>query len=222
MSSVWPFGDLRSLKEMASDPACALELGKAAEHIVCADLIMQGLRAYLSDQGLPYDIVIDMNGRLIRVQVKAACYPKNVNASGRAKRIAYTFAVRKRGKNGARNLSNQDCDLLALVGLDIGKVAYFPIEMAAQSIQLSPPGILPETRTWRGGWLRTIDQWPITDALIGPSAYSKVSRRDDPTHCKHGHEYAVTGFYKGKACAECARIGANEYNRRRREERGAA
>lgn len=31
-------------------PARALEVGKAAEHLVCAELILQGHRAFLSDQ----------------------------------------------------------------------------------------------------------------------------------------------------------------------------
>jgi hypothetical protein len=42
-----------------STPDRALELGKAAEHIVCADLILAGYRAFLADQGLPYDVVFD-------------------------------------------------------------------------------------------------------------------------------------------------------------------
>ena len=35
-----------------------LELGKAAEHLVVADLILSGYRAYLTEQGLPYDVVV--------------------------------------------------------------------------------------------------------------------------------------------------------------------
>ena len=63
----------KNLLELASNPSNALEIGKAAEHLVCADLIIQGYRAYLSDQGLPYDAVVDVSGHLIRVQIKSAC-----------------------------------------------------------------------------------------------------------------------------------------------------
>ena len=66
--------DARPEREMTSDD---LELGKAAEHLVCADLIMQGYRAFLSDQGLPYDILVDVQGVFVRVQVKATRKPKN-------------------------------------------------------------------------------------------------------------------------------------------------
>jgi hypothetical protein len=32
-----------------------LQTGKAAEHLVCCDLILQGYSAFLADAGLPYD-----------------------------------------------------------------------------------------------------------------------------------------------------------------------
>lgn len=195
-----------------------LEIGKAAEHLVCADLILSGYRAFLSDQGLPYDIVIDLGDRLIRVQVKGCQQPRNVNASGRNERLAYNFSVRRRGKNGSKRLDNGLCDIVAMVALDIRIVAYMPIELAGQTVQLSPPGDPPPTRTWRGGWSRAVDQWPLKDALSGPSAYKKTLRRENPTHCKHGHEYAVTGFVNGKSCAECNRISSRERQRRIRKE----
>ncbi len=58
---------MKKINESISD----LEVGKAAEHLVVADLILSGYRAYLTDQGLPYDVVVDVGGRLYRVQVKA-------------------------------------------------------------------------------------------------------------------------------------------------------
>lgn len=46
-----------------------LEIGKAAEHLVCADLILQGHKAFLADQGLSYNVVLDYKNKLWRVQV---------------------------------------------------------------------------------------------------------------------------------------------------------
>ena len=46
-----------------------LQIGKAGEHLACFDLISQGYHAFLSDQGLPYDIVLDIDGELRRIQV---------------------------------------------------------------------------------------------------------------------------------------------------------
>ncbi|ACL57460.1 hypothetical protein [Methylobacterium nodulans] len=129
------------LRRLAKGGANALDIGKAAEHLVCADLILSGYRCYLSDQGLSYDIVVDVEVRLIRVQVKATCFPSNMNARGRAERIGYTFHVRKRGKLArGRRLSEEHCDLVALVALDIQAVAYLPLREVGQCCQLMPPG----------------------------------------------------------------------------------
>ncbi len=129
------------LRRLAKGGHGALDLGKAAEHLVCADLIPAGYRCYLSDQGLSYDLVVDVASRLIRVQVKATCFPSNMNARGRAERIGYTFHVRKRGKNakGVR-LNAEHCDVVALVALDIQAIAYLPLQEVGQCCQLMAPG----------------------------------------------------------------------------------
>lgn len=36
-----------------------LQIGKAGEHLVCCDLLTHGFNAFLSDQGLPFDVVTD-------------------------------------------------------------------------------------------------------------------------------------------------------------------
>lgn len=129
------------LRTLACNPNAAIELGKAAEHLVCADLILQGYRAFLSDQGLPYDVVVDLSGRLIRIQVKASCFARDMNRAGRNVRTVYSFWVRRRGKNGDQRLSNTDCDVVALVALDIRAVAYLPIQSVGTTFQIVPPGI---------------------------------------------------------------------------------
>lgn len=48
-----------------------MQAGKAGEYLVCADLILKGFVAYPSEQGLPYDVVLDCGGKLLKVQVKA-------------------------------------------------------------------------------------------------------------------------------------------------------
>jgi hypothetical protein len=78
-----------------------LELGKAAEHLVCADLILRGYRAFLSDQGLPYDVLVEAGQRLVRIQVKATRGPKNPQP-GMRRSIGYFFNLRRAGKAGRR------------------------------------------------------------------------------------------------------------------------
>jgi hypothetical protein len=142
-----------------------LDVGKAAEHLVCADLLLAGRCAYLSDQGLPYDVVVDVDGRLIRLQVKATMAPTNINASGRHARLCYSFSARRRGKNGWKRLSCADCDIIALVALDLRVVAYIVLHRAGQTIQLAPPAGIRSLSKNRVRWGGTIDQYPFSHAL---------------------------------------------------------
>lgn len=139
----------------------ALEIGKAAEHLVCTDLILSGHKAFLSDQGMSYDVVLDHGGRLIRIQVKSTL---NAKIHPSIKTPFYMFHVRRAGKGGKRVLSNNEFDLLALVALDIRTVAYIPInDRVLQCINLREPGGIPQKlkRLAR----RNIDQYPVDSAL---------------------------------------------------------
>ncbi len=156
--------DLMKLRELASNPASALEIGKAAEHLVVADLTLQGYRAFLTDQGLPYDVIVDIGGRLIRMQVKAACFARNVNMRGRSERTAYTFYVRKIGKLGKNRLKDEHCDLVALVGLDVGAIGYLPLSEAGMTCQLMPPGFIFKGR-YKRNKSTSIDKMPFIEAL---------------------------------------------------------
>ncbi|MCY9513282.1 group I intron-associated PD-(D/E)XK endonuclease [Paenibacillus apiarius] len=100
-----------------------LQIGKAGEHLVCADLIAQGYNAFLSDQGLPYDVVVDLNGRMIRVQVKTTT---SLVFYAHAKDV-YRFGTR-RAKNSRAPVREKDVDYFAFVALDIRKIAYIPIK----------------------------------------------------------------------------------------------
>lgn len=132
-----------------------LAIGKAGEHIVCADLLINGFDAFLSDQGMPYDLLLDDGVRFYKVQVKTCMKARNVNSQGRTKRIAYNFSVRRKGKKGYSRLSNKDCDIVALVALDISQIAYILIDHAPQTLNLSPPGC-------NLGHMPAIDQFPIS------------------------------------------------------------
>ena len=143
-------------------PDRALEVGKAAEHLVCADLILAGHRAFLTDQGLPYDVVFDHRGRLLRVQVKATANPRPVpNRPGSGP--SYQFRIRRAGKGSKRIIGNDEFDMMALVALDIRQVAYMPIgPKVLQNIHLRVPN-------WPGGHGNksrgNIDEYPIEKAL---------------------------------------------------------
>lgn len=142
----------------------ALEIGKAAEHLVVADLLLAGHRAFLTDQGLPYDVVFDNRGRLLRVQVKSSMKSRPVpGRPGSA--LSYMFHVRRAGKGAKRLIGNDEFDLLALVALDIRVIAYLPITSAVlQTIHLREPGC---ASTHPNRKRENIDQFPVEKALEG-------------------------------------------------------
>lgn len=100
-----------------------LQIGKAGEYLVCADLILKGLIAYPSEQGLPYDIVCDNGSKLIRVQVKTTTGPRIIPQRSKDS-YAYIFGIRRHGKNHQAIYGSNEVDVFALVCIDTKKVGY--------------------------------------------------------------------------------------------------
>ncbi len=141
-----------------------LSLGTAAEHLVCAELILKGYTAYLTGQGCAYDIAIDLNGQMVRVQVKATsklrAVPQRI-----ADTPAYLWHVRRAGKGGKRLYGAKEFDILALVAIDIKTVAYFDVtDKIKQCVILHPPNTVGRCRNFK---LKNIDQYPFLEALNG-------------------------------------------------------
>jgi hypothetical protein len=112
-----------------------LQLGKAGEHLVCADLILQGFNAFPSDQGVPFDIVVENNNQLKKIQVKSTskmCTVKidNKNSSQYDLQL-YRFNTR-RGKGAVGRTLINEIDFHAFVALDtktIWKILKFLISI---------------------------------------------------------------------------------------------
>ena len=100
-----------------------LQIGKAAEHLVCADLLLQGIVACLADAGMPYDVLVDTGERRLRVQVKSSRQPYTHPKKGGA---VYRFGTRK-GRHYGR-IPIGSIDVLAFVALDTKKIAYVQAE----------------------------------------------------------------------------------------------
>ena len=110
-----------------------LQIGKAGEYLVCADLILQGFITFPSEQGLHYDVVVDCNGKLIRMQVKTT---KEYVARPQRKTVipSYLFQCRRCGKGGRKSYSNEDIDVMAFVALKDRVIGYLPIKKVRQTM----------------------------------------------------------------------------------------
>ena len=112
-----------------------LQIGKAGEYIVCADIIIKGLVCYPSEQGLPYDVVIDNGSRLLKCQVKTTTAPRKIPQRFKDS-YAYIFNVKRHGRNNVKRYQENDVDLFALVELETKTVAYIKNEEMPDTLNL--------------------------------------------------------------------------------------
>lgn len=113
------------MKEPRVLPKDCLRIGKAGEHLVLYDLLLQGYESFLTSQGMGYDIVVDLEGNLIRLQVKATLgiMPSRWRHDHQKGRI-YQFCTKYNGRNSKHCYENGDFDGWAFAMLDIKEVAY--------------------------------------------------------------------------------------------------
>lgn len=112
-----------------------LQIGKAGEYLVCADLIMKGFIAFPSEQGLPYDVIMDNGKRLLRIQVKSTAKPRIIPQRAK-KSQAYIFNVKRHGKNNSQRYDDSEVDVFALVCLDTRKVGYLRNDDMPETLNL--------------------------------------------------------------------------------------
>lgn len=145
--------------------ARAFPSGKAAEHLVCADLLLQGYNTFLAGESLPYDLVVEVDNALLRLQVKSTLKMYKVHRKA-CTRLAYIFRVGRQRPNGTSTLTQKDCDIVALCALDIRKIAYLRVEDVGFTVRLWHPEQIPTRRvTARGLRISTFVDFPFTDAL---------------------------------------------------------
>ena len=160
-----------------------MQIGKAGEYLVCADLIFKGFIAFPSEQGLPYDVVADCNGKLIRIQVKTTRESRKISQRENDT-PACLFHVRRCGKGGRQSYSERDIDVFALVDLETKDIGYVFVSDASQTMIL-------RSSKYRGKYFNEV--MTIRAALI-------MSMRDS------GKTYGEISEATGVALATIARI----------------
>ena len=101
-----------------------LQIGKAGEYLVCADLIMKGFIAFPSEQGLPYDVLLDNGDKLLKVQVKTTEKPRLITQERINPVPVYSFSIKRAGNGGKTRYGLDEIDLFALVCLDTMSIGY--------------------------------------------------------------------------------------------------
>ena len=140
-----------------------LQTGKAGEHLVCFDLIMQGYNVFLADQGLPFDIILEKDSKLLRIQVKSTLHLVTyTNAHS-----VYRFGLRQGAGNKSRARTADEVDYYAFVALDIKKIAYIPIKnllgkttktnVIKQTVDFKTKSIEHKGRVYSNGTIRKVE-----------------------------------------------------------------
>lgn len=112
-----------------------MQIGKAGEYLVCADLILKGFIAFPSEQGLPYDVLLDTGDKLLKVQVKTTTGLR-VTPQRKHKFRSYIFNIKRHGKNNKQYYSLKEVDLFGLVCLDTKNVGYIENSKMPTSINI--------------------------------------------------------------------------------------
>ncbi len=102
------------------------QIGKAGEHLVCCDLIMQGFNAFLADQGLLFDVLVEHDGVIKRMQVKTTTKIRKRTDSRKPPCAVYKFQTR-RGRGNKSTIKAGEVDCYAFVAIDTRSVAYMSI-----------------------------------------------------------------------------------------------
>ena len=114
-----------------------LQIGKAGEYLVCADLILKGHVAFPSEQGLSFDVVLSVKNKLYKLQIKTTRKPKPIPQ--RMNRTdKYIFNVRRCGKGGRSFYQEGDVDIFALVALDTKAIGYIKASEVKQTMFFMP------------------------------------------------------------------------------------
>ena len=114
-----------------------IQAGKVGEYLVCADLILKGYIAFPSEQGLHYDVVLAIENKLYKVQVKATRKPIPV-PQRKNRTEKYCINIRRCGKGGRKSYRKNDVDIFALVALDTKTIGYIKANEAKQTMFFLP------------------------------------------------------------------------------------
>lgn len=99
--------------------------------------MLHGYDCFHAAQGMPYDLIADVGGRLLRVQVKTTRRPENLSQRN-INALAYRFWVSRCGNGGKERYSPADVDLFALVALDTKQVGYLSAARMPRTLFVRP------------------------------------------------------------------------------------
>jgi hypothetical protein len=134
-----------------------IEAGRVGEIICLLRLAKMGIESEIVNLGTS-DIVSFAYGYTWRIQVKSSQIKSN---GGNGRSPGYQFCVSK-GLNPKRSLTEEDCDIVALVGIPQERVLFAPVSMFKnkKTKRLKPVDYLEPDLEWTS-WVECMDKFDI-------------------------------------------------------------
>lgn len=153
-------------------PLDTLAIGAAGEFLTCADLIMNGYRAWQAPQSFSYDVIADIEGRLLRFSVKSTRKPTKRPGRVNAKE-AYRFhlcrnqRMASKLKSDVRAYTDLQTDIIVVVALDTKQIGYIAVKSAPTTLEIEAPHGLNGSAIFgpRDTKLRSFDSFSLQTAL---------------------------------------------------------
>lgn len=132
-------------------------LGRVAEFLACAAICEMGYRA-IHAPGAGYDVLVDDLEGIWRLQVKAASKSDQrvYRGSAQVEKSAHVDGnLRRRFRRAA---TQDDCDVIALVAMDLRRVVFLPVSEITQAGGFSVPvSDFRVPNIERLTWLRSVE-----------------------------------------------------------------
>ena len=107
-----------------------LNIGRAGEYLVMADLLIRGIECFDTGQGVGFDVIAINDNKLIRLQVKTT---SGIRKTSQRRNPVYFFHINRRGREGKHTYDRESFDGFALVALDKKQVFYLNFDDRVKS-----------------------------------------------------------------------------------------
>jgi hypothetical protein len=150
-----------------------IQSGALGESIVTARLLRMGCTVLTPSTPEPYDIMVTLNGRCVRVQVKSATKPHM-----HRRQLRYGFLVSCGG--GKRMYPAGSVDIFVLIALDTESCWVIPAEhMDQKSVKI------PANKS--GKWAKYLEAWGLLEEYsVSPETCRNRSGRSPSSGCNSG------------------------------------
>jgi len=98
-------------------------MGQAGEFLVAAEITALGYVCLTTPPKVKYDLVADVNDKLIKIQVKTINLPRKASKTGK---LVYEFSLKKNRQRGSE-YEAEDIDGFALVAFNQRQIAFVPL-----------------------------------------------------------------------------------------------